>query len=153
MKNILTLLAISLLLVGFATAQVKTTQTEEKKNSLTIGILQGGGALIGADFEFLVSDKIGLQIGGGLVAYGAGLNYHLKPSVGSSFLSLQYWHQGVNETHTQTLVGANYCYRGKKWFSCQIGFGFPLEKGVAWPDDIDHPSFMLTYAIGRYFTL
>lgn len=126
---------------------------KEEKVSITVGILQGGGSLVGADIEFLLSSHLGFQVGAGFRGYGAGLNIHLKPSIRSSFVSLAYWHQGIGETHAQTVMGPTFVYRSRKWFTTQLGLGFPLEKGPAWPSELQHPPVMLMYSIGAYFPL
>jgi len=123
---------------------------ERLKNAITIGILDGGGSLIGFDIEMLLLQNIGIQVGGGLVGFGGGLNVHFKPSVKSSFISVQYWHQGFDKSFAQSLVGPSFVYRSKKWFTFQIGIGFALEKGPAWPSNTKQPEVMLTYAIGGY---
>jgi hypothetical protein len=122
----------------------------EKHNSITLGIFQGGGSLIGADMEFLLTDRFGFQVGAGLVGFGGGLNYHFKPSIRSSFISLQYWNQGIGDSFTQNAIGPNFVFRGKKWFTFQIGLGVPLEKGPAMPADFEQPPVMLLYSIGGY---
>lgn len=122
----------------------------EKRHSITFGVLQGGGALFGADIEFLLTNRFGVQFGGGIVGFGGGLNYHFKPSIRSSFISLQYWNQGIGKTFAQNSVGPNFVFRGKKWFTFQIGFGIPLDSGPGMPDDFVQPPVMLTYAIGAY---
>ncbi len=114
------------------------------------GILQGGGSLVGADFEIFVSRQLGIQVGAGFTGYGAGVNYHLKPSIRSSFVSLQYWHQGIADSFAQSAVGPNFVYRAKKWFTCQLGLGLPLAEGPALPDDFEQPPVMLLYSIGAY---
>jgi len=128
----------------------QVSEQTEKRNSITIGILQGGGSLIGADMEFLLTDRFGFQIGAGLVGFGGGLNYHFKPLIRSSFISLQYWNQGIGNSFAQNVIGPNFVYRGKKWFTAQIGLGVPLEKGPAMPDDFVQPPVMLMYSIGAY---
>lgn len=120
-------------------------------SSATIGFLQGGGSLVGFDLEKMLSKRVGLQVGMGYVGYGAGLNVHVQPTIRSSFFSLQYWHQGVGDGYTQSLLGPNFVYRSRKWFTCQLGIGFALEKGPSWPSDTTQPPAMLTYAIGAYF--
>jgi len=133
------------------TEQIITT---ESNACLTIGILQGGGSLIGLDLELPIAKRITFQLGGGFVGFGAGLNIHVKPTIRSSFFSVQYWHQGIGDSYTQSLVSANYVYRGKKWLQGQIGIGIPLGKGLAWDDDLmEQPPIMLTYAIGIYLPL
>jgi hypothetical protein len=123
---------------------------EDSKFAVTVGFLNGGGSLIGADFEIMAGDRVGLQLGAGLVGLGAGINYHLKPGIRSSMLSLQYWHQGVGDTYTQSLIGPSYVFRAKKLLTAQIGFGFALEEGPNWPEDKEQPSAMLMYSIGIY---
>ncbi|MDH5366937.1 MAG: hypothetical protein OEW67_08125 [Cyclobacteriaceae bacterium] len=122
----------------------------DERSCITFGLLQGGGSLAGADLELLVGNRLGLQIGGGFVGYGAGLNFHLKPSIRSNFISLAYWHQGLNDSYTQSLAGPTFVWRGKKWFTAQMGIGATLEKGPAWPVDIEHPPVQLMYSIGAY---
>jgi len=87
MKQILIMILICISTNLFSQEEQISEQTE-KRNSITIGILQGGGSLIGADMEFLLTDRFGFQIGAGLVGFGGGLNYHFKPSIRSSFISL-----------------------------------------------------------------
>ncbi len=124
---------------------------EQKGAAVTVGILQGGGSLLGVDFEVLVSDQIGVQIGGGLVGFGTGLNFHIKPAIRSSFISLQYWHQGAGDSFAQNIISGNFVFRSKKWFTCQIGFGKIITQGSAMPDRYKNNEYMLTYAIGAYF--
>ena len=85
-----------------------------------------------------------------MVVLGAAINYHLKPSIRSSYITLQYWHQGVNETYTQRLLGPAFVFRAKKLLTASLGLGFALEKGPNWPDDKEQPPVMFTYSIGIY---
>jgi hypothetical protein len=122
-----------------------------KKSCITVGILQGGGSLFGFDFETLLYNRIGVQVGAGLVGFGGGINYHLKPAIRSSFLSCSYWHQGIGESFAQSIIGPTFVYRGKKWFTAQLGFGFPLDIGPALEEtDFEQPPVMLIYSIGAY---
>ena len=122
----------------------------KKEYCITMGILQGGGSLIGADLEFLLTSRIGFQVGVGIIGLGTGLNYHLKPWIKSSFFSFQYLNQGIGETFAQNIVGLTYVYRSKKWFTFQAGVGAPLNKGPALPDDYEQPPVMFLYSIGAY---
>jgi hypothetical protein len=127
--------------------------TYEPTSCITVGILQGGGSLVGVDLEVLLSKRFGAQIGAGIVGFGGGLNFHLKPGVRSSMISLQYWNQGIGNSFTQSLVGPNFVYRSKKWFTFQIGIGAILEINEANSiyEDGPVPDAILTYAIGAYF--
>jgi len=122
----------------------------EKRKSVTLGILQGGGSLVGIDLEFLLTKHFGFQVGAGLVGFGGGINYHFKPSIRSSFISLQYWNQGIGNSFVQNVIGPNFVYRGKKWFTFQLGLGMPLQRGPAMPADFIQPKVMLMYSIGAY---
>lgn len=145
------LILVLLGLSGFSQAQVTEIIREpEKKNAITMGLLQGGGSLVGADLEFLLADKFGIQVGAGLVGFGAGINYHFKPSIRSSFLSFQYWNQGIGEGFVQSLAGPNFVYRGKKWFTFQVGVGKTLKKGPAFPTGREMPPVIMMYSIGGY---
>ncbi len=143
-------LLLIFLALGMTHAFSQETAETQKRLCATFGILQGGGSLIGADLEVLVSNRIGIQAGAGFVGFGGGLNIHLKPTIRSSFVSLAYWHQGVGDSYTQSVVGPSYVYRGKKWFTAQIGLGFAVEKGPNWPDSKTQPPVMLLYSIGAY---
>lgn len=133
-------------------AQTELSEEPIERKAFTVGILNGGGSLIGFDLEILFTKRVGIQAGVGVLGYGAGINYHLKPSIRSSFISLQYWHQGMNESFTQDLIGPSFVYRGKYWITGQLGLGVPLSKGAAFPEDKEQPPIMLTYSIGLYFS-
>lgn len=150
MKHLLIALLICISTNLFSQSMVQDDELFKRK-SLTIGILQGGGSLVGADLEVLLTNNLGLQVGGGFIGFGAGLNYHLKPSIRSSFISLQYWHQGIGENFAQSALGPAFVYRGKKWFTFQIGIAAPLDEGPGMPEDFEQPPVMLTYSIGAYF--
>jgi hypothetical protein len=131
----------------------QTRPTYEATSCITVGILQGGGSLVGADLEVLLSKRFGAQIGAGIVGFGGGLNFHLKPGIRSSMISLQYWNQGIGNSFTQSLVGPNFVYRSKKWFTFQIGIGAILEVNGenSVYEEGRAPDAILTYAIGAYF--
>jgi hypothetical protein len=125
--------------------------SDQYYHCFTIGLLNGGGSLVGMDVEFLLGNNISIQAGAGYVGVGAGLNVHFKPTLKSSFFSIQYWHQGLGDTYTQSLVGPSIVFRARKVFTAQIGLGFALEKGPAWKESVTQPPVMLTYSIGLYF--
>jgi hypothetical protein len=123
-------------------------QTYDK--CLSMGFLMGGGSLFGFDAELLLTKSIGVQAGAGIIGFGAGLDFHFQPDIRSSFLSLQYWHQGFADSFSQSLLGPSFVFRARKVFTAQIGLGWALEKGPAWPSSKKQPSVMLTYSIGIY---
>ncbi len=129
------------------------TPPPEKKAAVTVGFLQGGGALIGVDLEYLVTPQLGLQAGAGYIGFGAGVNYHLKPAINSSFVSLAYWHQGIGDTFAQDAVGSVFTFRARKYLSASLGLGIPLSRGPALDIDFEQPPVMLLYSIGIYFPL
>jgi len=130
-----------------------TPSIDFKTKALTFGVLQGGGSLIGADLEILMTERIGIQAGMGMFGYGFGLNYHLKPGINTSFLSLAYWHQGVGDAFMQSRIGPTFVYRAKRIFTAQIGFGALLGTGPNTPDAIKETPICLLYSIGLYFPI
>jgi len=150
MKKSLLLLMFICCASGLYSQTTDMGDTPEAKSCITIGFLQGGGSLVGADLEFLLGKRLGLQVGAGLVGFGGALNIHFKPSIRSSFISLEYMHQGFGKTYTQSMIGPSLVYRGKKWFTCKIGVGNLIETGPAYPSGQTPPTLMLTYSIGGY---
>ncbi len=141
------IIAIALLIFSVKSTAQRFNQTHDEKTIMTIGFLNGGGSLVGADLEFKVANHFGAQIGAGFFGYGAGLNYHFKPGIRNSFLSLQYWHQGLNSSVYQTWVGPVYVYRAPKWFTVSVGLGLNAGGTI-----VDTPATLL-FSIGGYFPL
>jgi hypothetical protein len=62
------------------------------KMAINAGFLMGGGSTLGADVEYLFAkNRWGVQAGAGFLGFGAGVSYHLKPSISSSLISVQYY--------------------------------------------------------------
>jgi hypothetical protein len=120
---------------------------------MTIGILNGGGSLLGFDYEVLIENRLSAQIGFGLIGFGAGLNIHFRPTIRSSCVSFQYYHQGLDDFFIQNLLAVNYIYRESKMFTFQIGLGVPLKRGPGFPDFMKQTPVILTYSIGIYYPL
>jgi hypothetical protein len=132
---------------------VETGTPITKRAAITAGFLQGGGSLVGFDFEYLVAPKFGLQVGAGYIGFGGGINYHLKPEINSSFVSLAYWHQGIGESFAQDAIGGVFTFRARKFLSASLGLGIPLSRGPALDPDFTQPPVMLLYSIGLYLPL
>jgi len=134
-------------------------ESQKERMSINVGLLMGGGSLIGADFEFLVSNRLGLQLGAGISSMGFGINYHLKPYINSQFVSVQYWRQGFGNNHYASYLGPMYTFRARKILQFGIGFGTLLSKGSGgdktWEIKMIEPTkdFVLLYNIGLFFPL
>ena len=126
----------------------------EERTSINAGVFMGGGGLIGGDLEFLVGKRVGLQIGAGFPSIGFGLNYHLKPYINSSFVSLQYSHIGFGESRIGATLGPMFTFRAKKILQAGIGYGAVVSKGPLWAEAYDEKVSMLFHVnIGLYFPL
>lgn len=151
MKKITLWAFFALINISLCYSQSKPLAT----NNLTIGILQGGGGLVGFDFEQLITDRIGLSFGVGVISYGVSAHYHIKPGIESSSVALNYWHQGISDSHVQSIIGPSYVFKFGKLFSAQIGFGAIVEKGQlfeeAYRDFESEPNTVLLYSFGVFF--
>ena len=125
----------------------------EKKAAISAGILQGGGGLVGVDFEYLIGQHFSAQAGIGAVSFGGALNYHFKPFINSSMVSFVYMHQGVGNTYTASWVGTTYTYRAPKIFQAQLGFGYMVDFGPGASAAVQQVPFGLIYSIGVYFPI
>ncbi len=152
MKKLLLILWLGLS-VNVLFAQIVHYPQPESYSAMSIGFLNGGGGLLGADLEILLNDRVGIQLGAGFISYGAAINFHLKPGIRTSFVSLQYLNQGTGQNFAQNAIGPSIGYRGKRWFTYQLGLAKTLSKGPAFPADREQPSVMFTYSIGAYFAL
>lgn len=149
MKILFLLLALCLFHGHFLMAQEEPAPPPQRL-ALTIGFRQGGGSLVGMDLELMIGNDIGLQAGLGVRGYGAALLYHPNGGIRSSMLAFTYWHQGLGDYFVQEVIGASYVYRGKKWFTAQLGLGRPLREDPFLPRKPDQPGIMLLYSIGFY---
>ncbi|MDR2621621.1 MAG: hypothetical protein LBC48_03450 [Dysgonamonadaceae bacterium] len=165
MKNKLFLFAVCVILSSFSSVyaqeneasqeSVSATVENEKNVALNVGVMMGGGSLIGADLEYLVpKTQLGLQVGVGISSFGAGLNYHLKNKINSSFVSLQYYYQQFGDNHYASWLGPMFVYRAKKLFQAGIGLGGLVEKGPGWyrlSEEAQKVNVTLLFQVGVYF--
>ena len=157
MKRIPVLFFLCLSFVSFG--QSKEDEMTIKKNSLTVGFLQGGGALIGVDYERMFYENLSIQIGGGYVGLGASLLYHFEPTVDSSAIGLTYLSQGVpGSSDSQQAAGVTYVFRAFGWLTGQLGLGYVTFRGEGMEEFLkkqfnsDPPPIMALYSIGTYFS-
>ena len=142
------------LLAVFSVQAMAQRVPNPKKFAISAGLLQGGGGIVGADFEYLFSDHFSAQVGAGFISCGAAINYHFKPYINSSMVSLVFWDQGIGgDTFSQAVAGAVYTFRAPKVFQFQVGLGGRVAKGPALNPDTAKVPVMLLYSIGVYFPL
>ena len=149
MKKFLLLFFAALISVQVMAQRVPS----EKKTTISAGVLMGGAGIVGANFEYMPAKHFSFDIEAGLISFGAGLNYHFKPFINSSMLSVVYWHQGIGNSYVQSMAGPVFTYRAPKIFQCQLGFGFKIGNGPAASQELINTDFMLLYRIGVYFPL
>jgi hypothetical protein len=125
---------------------------QSKQFCFSFGFLVGGGGITGIDIERLISPRMGVQAGIGLISADVGLNFHFKPVIRSSFISVKYWHQGFGRFHYQSLFGPSFVFRRIKWFMVEGGLAVPLSKGPLYNNNAIQTPVQLTFAIGSYLT-
>ena len=142
------LLLIVVAAYGLRAQDINLKYEQNKKNSLTVGLLNGGG-LVGAELETLLKGKFGAHLGAGFVGACAGLNYHLKPTTNSSFFTTELRVQGIGEIYTATMVGIGFVirYRG---FSMQLGGAYLLDKGPNTITNWNDRNFIPQVSLGFY---
>jgi hypothetical protein len=130
----------------------KSMSERKERTSVNAGVFMGGGGLIGADLEFLLSKRVALQMGAGWGSMGFGINYHFKPQINSMFASFQYAHLGFGENKVGSTIGPMYVFRAKKIFQAGIGYGVVVSKGKQWENVYnENVSTLLYFNIGLYF--
>ncbi len=141
-------------------------------NCISIGLGNGGGSLLGIDYELIAADFIGIQGGLGFSPFGEGLtlryqetlglfsfgpglsadcsiNYHFRPGARSSMVGISYWYRFGNHKDdgyfVQSIIGASFVYRAPKWFTIQAGLGHSTSKYFE-----GDPKLFLLFSMGAY---
>ncbi|MFT5337917.1 MAG: hypothetical protein ACJAY8_001172 [Sphingobacteriales bacterium] len=106
----------------------------------------------------MVSKKIGIEIGLGLLSCSAGINYHLwGEGKRSNYFGLTYNYLGFDRGHKYAFLGSNFNFRSKKGYTASLGLGRILTRGPAYsfasPGLLFFPrsSVFLTVSFGIYF--
>ncbi len=133
--------------------QKKGRVPSEKKCAIEVGFLNGGGGLVGVDFEYLIVSHLSVQGGVGLTSFGGAINYHFKPFINSSMISLVYMHQGVGNSYTASWLGPMYTFRAPKIFQVSGGLGLKVGDGPAATTESKKSSASLLFTIGVYFPI
>ncbi len=126
----------------------------DSKVGFAAGFGIAGATYIGTEFEFMFLRRFGFQLGGGVLGAGAGINYHFSPTIRSSYFSIQYNVHGIgndiNWGYKKTTIGPAIVFRGRRWFTAQVGIGYILDKGPADNDYVSNIPVALTVGIGAY---
>ena len=130
--------------------KINTVDKPISWNATSVGIFYGGGGIIGLDYENLITKRLGVQMGVGLISIGGGINYHLKDGTESSLISFQYYRQGLGNSFVQDFIGPSFIYRSRKLFTCYLGLASIISRGPAYPSELGKTPIMLTYGIGLY---
>jgi len=130
LKTIFSLLVL-ISCINITTAQNnQETNVEIEKNSVSSNIL-GTGSYIGISYERLLFERISLEVGVGLIGFGAGITYYpikvvpnrLRPYLGAKITT----HSMVDGEH-KTVA---YIPFGLTWFSnFRMNFGFDVGPAV-----------------------
>lgn len=131
-----------------------TAVAEGSRNVYTVGVAQGS-ALIGADWEYRVSDKLGVQVGAGLVGFALAAVRHPNSGTRGRLISVVYKNSGGR----MSTIGPEFIFRfGEKklGLSAQLGLGLVLSVSDEVLDFLgvtreEYPPVILTYAIGVTF--
>ncbi len=125
----------------------------DSKFAFTVGFGTGGANYLGTELEFMAFRRVGFQIGGGALGAGAAINFHFAPTIRSSYFSLQYNVNGIGSDpewgYTKTTIGPAIVFRGRRWFTAQVGIGYIIDKGPAY-SDISSLPVALSVGIGAY---
>jgi len=163
MKTMLkVILKVTCLSVGVLLATSVFGQQDDvslARSGLNAGFQLGGGPLFRLDYEYMLSKRVGVQVGAGLpFSAGTGINYHFKRYINSSFLSVAYWHQGFGDNYYASYLGPMFVYRAKRIFQFGIGGATVLSTGPQWESRWENrkepsKSFVFIANIGIYFPL
>lgn len=132
----------------------KPNGSSEDRTTITVGLFEGGGGIVGVELESLFNDRIGFEIGFGIVSFSLGLNYHVGlGGVKSSFVGIKYSSLGMGPGHLFKTVGPEYTYRSKKWFTGSVGFGGVVDRGPYFKElpKANQKDSYINLTIGGYF--
>lgn len=118
---------------------------------IMIGYGNGGGSILGADIETLVSPHIGVQAGAGFLGFNAGVNYHFKPKIHAPYISLQYWYNGISNAYAYQSIGPFIGLRFLKFVNLTAGYSYLLDTGPNAINKIEDSKFVFSYTVGVYF--
>jgi hypothetical protein len=150
MKTFLYTFSLLLLLPAYARGQQDSVRPPSW--AVSTGFFMGGGSLLGAEVEYMVSgSRWGVQAGAGLSSVIAGVTCHLKPRINSSFASIQYWYWQIWQPgNAIAVVGPVLTYRAPRYFQAGLGFSYALYHGANVYASEKYKYYWL-FNIGAYF--
>ena len=92
-------------------------------HTITVGVLQGGGALLGFDFEQRLARHFGIQVGAGVIAVGGGITWYPTPGIRRNHWYVGYSHEGIARDYSLSIVGLTHVWRSEHRLSWQLGAG------------------------------
>lgn len=112
-----------------------------------IGFLRGG-ALIGAELELVINQKMTLFLGSGYKGYSGGLNIYFNDDLSGFGLKSAYVHQGFGNSYAGSLFTNGFTYKSDP--------GLTLDLGLAYVSDTGNYNYggrkiILSYGIGLRF--
>lgn len=97
------------------------------RNVVSLGYQIGGWTLVGVNFEYRLSDLLGVHAGGGITGVTAGLNFHTSPSKNSLYISPNFKDGGFGLIGSFCLeLGGRIPFTKKSY----EGFGLQLQGGL-----------------------
>lgn len=58
--------------------------------ALTVGFRKGYSTFVGVELEYLISPKVGIEVGGGYKGFGTAINFHFDQDIHSSAFKIFY---------------------------------------------------------------
>lgn len=153
-KNITLILLLLLVTVTQAQNYVYLEKHDKwdfvRETAVSAGIGIGGFSAFGAEMQLMFLPRWSVQLGAGINGFSGGLNYHINPTVSSSYLSLQSWQQGFGMNYKAAYAGPMFVYRANKLFQGGLGIGYQIDKNPA----IDiNSKYMMMFNLGIYLPL
>lgn len=134
----------------------KGDNKEKKRNSVSVGLLNGG-ALVGAEYEYLFYGPFAATAGAGILGANAGLNVHIGTDIDTGFLHLGVVNNGFG-TAVSRYVEFSSNVRAFGWLQASFGLGYNFYFSDAFKETYEDlsgaapPVFMLTYSAAWYTT-
>lgn len=122
-----------------------------EKTVIVLGYGSGGGSIVGADIETLLTGRLGFMAGAGFIGANVGFNFHLKPKIRSPYLSVQLWQNGLSYAHIYTSVGPYLGVRLFNFLNVEAGVGYILATGDNATQAVLDSDIALGLKVGAFF--